>query len=361
MNPNLPSYLLQHSGPVIRYRTVTELLDDPAGIDLDRLRQDLLQSRLVNQWLERLVPGGIHGSQNTAFENPMNKLADLGLKAGMAPLDERTAHFRRLLAKRAPRREGMGFLRHNIILAAGLLRAGYPMDEPVTTFLRQRLDDLYDTCRNGSYDIYIGEDEYAGIPKAFRKKRFLKPELTPGGEVRLPYIHDLYALAHFPDHARDAATARKIAAIIHYVLDPRYQSLGDGYGYLRERHDQHTHHYAIGWSAHLPVCANRTPEGFERARVVQRIELMAHFPAARESRSFQDCLAHLEAYRTDRGTYLFPRDYLREQQSGYWVAGAYIALEDNRRSSRAIELESTFRMLTIKRLAGRGDIRGQRD
>ena len=242
-------------------------------------------------------------------------------------------------------------------------------------------------------------------PKAFRKKRFLKPELTPDGEVRLPYIHDLYALAHFPDNARDAATARKIDTIIRYVLDPRYQTLGDGYGYLRERHDQHTHHYAIGWSAHLPVCAKRTPEGgmtvlgwggdpscgtaapgcggaapaaprttptrrdptsasaselpavtpptgFERARVVQRMELMAHFPAARETRAFQDCLAHLEAHRTDRGTYLFPRDYLREQQSGYWVTGAYMALEDNRRSPHAIELESTFRMLTIKRRAG---------
>ena len=350
MNPDLPNHLLQHSGPAIRYRTATELLDDPAGIDLDRLRQALLQSRLVNQWLERLVPGGIHSSQNTAFEDPMNKLADLGLKAGMAPLDKRTAHFRRRLAERAPRREGMGFLLDKI-MSAGLLRAGYPMEEPVITFLRNRLDDLYDTCRTGSYDIYIGQDEYAGVPKALREYRFLKPELTPDGEVRLPYVHDLYALAHFPDDARDAATARKIATIIRYVLDPRYQTLGEGYGYLRERHDQHTHHYAIGWSAHLPVCAKRTAEGFERARVVQRMELMAHFPAARESRTFQDCLAHLEAYRTDRGTYLFPRDYLREQQSGYWVTGAYMALEDNRRSSHAIKLESTFRMLTIKRLA----------
>jgi len=352
MHPDLPNYLLQHAGPVIRHRTATELLDDPADIDLDRLRKDLLQSRLVNQWLERLVPGGVHSSHNTAFENPVNKLADLGLKAGMAPLDRRTAPFRRLLAERAPRREGMGFLLDKIIMSAGLLRAGYPMEEPVISFLRQRLDDLYDTCRTGSYDIYIGQDEYAGIPKAFRKKRFLKPELTPDGEVRLPYVHDLYALAHFPDNARDAATARKIDTIIRYVLDPRYQTLGEGYGYLRERHDTHTHHYAIGWSAHLPVCAKRTPAGFERARVVQRIELMAHFRAARESRAFQDCLAHLEAYRTDRGTYLFPRDYLREQQSGYWVTGAYMALEDNRRSPHALELESIFRMLTIKRRAG---------
>ena len=180
MNALLTHWLLEHSGPAIRYRTATELLDDPAGINLDRLRQDLLQSRLVNQWLERLVPGGIHSSHNTAFENPMNKLADLGLKAGMAPLDKRTAHFRRLLAERARRREGMGFLLDNIIMSAGLLRGGYPMEEPVITFLRQRLDDLYDTCRKGSYDIYIGEDEYAGIPEGLSEEAFPQTRTVPG-------------------------------------------------------------------------------------------------------------------------------------------------------------------------------------
>ncbi|UCH36336.1 MAG: hypothetical protein JSV65_08275 [Armatimonadota bacterium] len=281
----------------------------------------------------------------------MNKLADLGLKAGMVPFDKRAAHFRRLLVANAGRREGMGFLLHKIIMAAGLLRAGYAMEQAVISFARQRLDDLYETCRKGAYDIYIGEDEYAGIPRALRNKRFVKPELTPDGELRLPYIHDIYLLAHFPGDAKDAATARKIDAVVRYVLDPRYRALKDGYGYLRQQDGDHVHHYAIGWSAHLPDCSKRSLGGYERARIVQRTELMAHFAAAAETRSFRDALAHLETYRTERGTYLFPRDYLREQQSGYWVTGAYMALEANRRSSRTIEVESTFRMLKIKRLA----------
>jgi len=79
MQSALTEWLLENAGPVIRYRTATELLNDPTRIHLDRLRKDLLESPLVRRWLDRLVPGGIHSSQNTAFENPMNKLVDLGL------------------------------------------------------------------------------------------------------------------------------------------------------------------------------------------------------------------------------------------------------------------------------------------
>jgi hypothetical protein len=39
-----------------------------------------------------------------------------------------------------------------------------------------------------------------------------------------------------------------------------------------------------------------------------------------------------------------------ERQSGYWVQGAYMRLEENRRSRRSLELDSTFRMCAIKRL-----------
>ena len=136
------------------------------------------------------------------------------------------------------------------------------------------------------------------------------------------------------------------------MLDPGYQAVDDGYGWMSvSLHGQAPRHYAIGWSAHLPDCSKPSLGHRQRARLVQRVELMAHFPAARKMPSFRDCLAHLEDHRTDRGTYLFPRDYLKEQPNGYWVTGACMGLEENRRAATAIELESTFRMLTIHRLA----------
>ena len=84
--------------------------------------------------------------------------------------------------------------------------------------------------------------------------------------------------------------------------------------------------------------------------MVQRVELMAHFPSARRHHWFRDCIEHLDSFRTEDGTWLLPRHYLKEERVRYWVTGAHMGLEESRRSSRAIELESTFRLLKIRRL-----------
>ena len=63
-------------------------------------------------------------------------------------------------------------------------------------------------------------------------------------------------------------------------------------------------------------------------------------------------LAHMETFRTERGTYRVPRLYLVESKSGYYVGGEYMGLEDHRRTATAIELESTFRMLLLRKWVG---------
>jgi hypothetical protein len=84
---------------------------------------------------------------------------------------------------------------------------------------------------------------------------------------------------------------------------------------------------------------------------VQRLELMAHLYTARRSQWFRDCVQHLQSFQTDQGTYRFPSGYLREGSSGYWVSGAYMRLEENRRLRGSLDLDSTFRMALIDRLA----------
>ena len=49
----LTQWLLEHGGPAIRYRTATELVNDPAGVDLDRLGADLVSSQMVQMWMDR--------------------------------------------------------------------------------------------------------------------------------------------------------------------------------------------------------------------------------------------------------------------------------------------------------------------
>ena len=61
-------------------------------------------------------------------------------------------------------------------------------------------------------------------------------------------------------------------------------------------------------------------------------------------------MTRLETFCTERGTYCFPPEYLSEKHSYYLYAGMHMGLGEVPRDSRALELESTFRMARIKKL-----------
>jgi hypothetical protein len=195
----------------------------------------------------------------------------------------------------------------------------------------------------GNYDVYLDQDTFGDFNNAFRKKRLINPELNEP----LPKIWDIYALAHWPKALASDETRRKIDTIIAYILHPDYQALEDGYGVMRAGKRRY---YSMGWSVHLPGYASSDSVQPEYM-YVQRLELMAHFETARETTWFRDCLRHLQSFQTDTGAFRFPAGYLREGSSGYWVTGAYMRLQENRRVRRALDLDSTFRMCLIDSLA----------
>jgi hypothetical protein len=82
---------------------------------------------------------------------------------------------------------------------------------------------------------------------------------------------------------------------------------------------------------------------------VFRLEQLAHFEAARRHPWIKANLEYLEQFNTADGTYLFPRDCLPEKPAAYRVAGGKMALEDNPRNNKALEIESTFRIAKIKK------------
>jgi hypothetical protein len=348
---HLIDWLLEYGGPVVRYRTLAELADNPASTDLRRAGKDLLACRLVQQWLDCLKPGRIHNSKDTDFENSMGKLLEFGLRAGMKAFDCKTLHFRRWLASgnwRSPERIGGRF--SAAIVAAGLTRAGYAADDSVRAFWLKRLDDLCDTIRRFGHDIYIDADTFGDMPKAWKVtgRPLVNPEISSAGKSGLPRSHDLYGLSALPDDAKDRRINTKINTVVRYVLAPEHQSLEPGYGLMRHSKGRY---YAIGWRTDLPGYEGFDFSAGEAKVFVQRVELMAHFSEARKHVWFKNAVKHLEGFRTERGSYLFPRPYLQEARNQYWVSGAHMGLEEDRRRPQALELESTFRMLRIKRLA----------
>jgi hypothetical protein len=351
MNPDpTVAFLLERGGPAIRYRALAELCEGVPPDELAQAARELHESPLAQRWLARLRPddrfNALHGADPAAFENVIGKLAQLGCRAGMPALDAGTAFFRDWLAQ--AREAGWSWRPFLQRLVGGLLAAaGYEDDPAVGAYLRRRLAILADFCRRGDYDIYVDRSDYKGIPAGFKDTPLVNPALYPDGDILLPMIHDMHGLAHYPDALRDGATQAQINAVVDYVLDPRYQALRDGYGLMQAGPRRY---YALGWSVHLHGYQGMKTLSERPYLFVQRVALMAHFPTARAHRWLAESLAHLESFCTPRGTYLFPRVYLPERTSGYWVAGAYMGFEENRRSNLALELESTFWMALIKRL-----------
>jgi hypothetical protein len=327
-------YLSSLGGPVIRARTARELA--PASPqEIAHLQTDLIDTAQVKRWLERLMPRtGLHGSKPECFENALGKLVMLGLRVGCSELDQRTAPFRAWLAAQDEDLLTDPFCRS--LAASFLLMAGYT-DQAVLAEVRRRLDRISAFVRPGWRELYIDPAPYTDIPQAFRRHRLVDPAFYPQGDSHYPLIYDLHAFAALWPGASQSER-EQINAVAAYILLPDYQQIEPGYGIMRAGPRRY---YSIGWDCLLPGYGALNPTDLNGS-FIQRLVLMSTFPAARAHPWFHNALAHLQQFATSRGTWIFPRAYLPEKSAGYWVGGAYMGLEENRRAERAIELESTF-------------------
>ncbi|MBZ0300815.1 MAG: hypothetical protein K8J31_13780 [Anaerolineae bacterium] len=341
-------WLLEHGGPAIRYRTATELAGLPPN-HVAELEAALLGSPLVQAWLHRFQRdasfNAVHGAKHTCFENVMGKLTQLGCHSGIEPFDVRTAYFRDWLEHQPQLFADVYFSR--TMVAAFLLRAGYAHDPAVRAIAQRRLQVLSAFCAQKDYAIYVDPADYPSIPKAYRDQPLVDPALYSDGDMALPNWYDLYLLAHYPQDLHSEAVQAQIDTVIDYILQPDYQRLPQGYGiglFAPRRY------WVIGWCVLLPGYFDFDLDEQGRHSLLRHLLLLAHFPTARAHPWFKAAQEHLEGYRTERETYLLPRPYLSEAPNGYWIAGNFMGLEENRRTEQAIELESTFWLLRLRQI-----------
>ncbi len=362
-------WLLSESGPVIQYRTAVELAGDRALSDYNSLLTALLQTEKTRWLLEQMdhfgpitqvdirVLNALHGVKPTCLENIIPRLLERGLRTGIAVFDEKMERFRQYvdnsLVHRAldnpqhPTVEGGRAVFIATMLASYFLRGGYNYSD-ITQFVLYRLELLSPLAAERNYDIHLSGAELVGLPKQWQGKPIIRPDMAPmSGTKPLPLIHDLYAFAYLPVDCLTDQIRRQLNDIVTYVTDERYRAFPPGYGYLWSNANRRTC-YACGWNLDLPDLDSFNP--YDQRKIIQRLELLAHFPAARQSAWFQKGMQLLETYRTEQGTYCFPSTFLLEMKTGYYVGGEYMGLEDNRRKTKTLELESTFRMLFLKKL-----------
>jgi hypothetical protein len=342
----LSRWLLQNAGPVIRYRTLREVIQEQdIGIVSNSLK-GLFSSPMVQKWLQRLKPNlgfhHVHSSSPLAFENVVGKLVQLGLHAGLQQFDSLTLPFRAWLSDRMKEDipEGVGPWEgfSELLLAGFLAYAGYSDITPVKTMIIERLRKAHWFVANIDFeDFYVRES---------KKEWLVKPHFYQEAEYGLPFVHDIRGFASSLWIFEDNKSSEMAEEIVSMILSPEYQNLKNGYGCMKYKRS----YYVIGWSVHLPNYLTPATDN-DMSKLILNLEMLAPFETARNSTWFKDSLGLLETQQTSEGHFRFPRKWLPEKPSGYWVGGHYMALEDNRRKQSAIEYESTFRILKIKRLA----------
>lgn len=347
----LIEWLIENSEAVIKYRTLHELAEVSCK-DMKKVEKELIENSKVQARLGYLKSqkdisdfSFIHGRENKCLENCIPMLMDFGFKKGIAEFDNIIVPLLKQ-AKEKPWRIPPIFREFGQIIVYPFFLAGGYYDEELIAYMHERLNTLYDFVVEKNYEIYDFDTEYKGVPKSFQNRPIIKPELYIDGKFKIPLIYDIYGLSNLVNISNEEIMA-KIGAVIEYILSPEYNRLITFYGILSSGKRRY---HAMGWDCKLPFYFNNMD--INRPNLyLHRLELMAHFPNAVKSGWFERGLIHFENFRTEKGTYIFPKEYLLEKES-VWVLGTHMSLGENRKNKQFVERESTFRILKIKKLAG---------
>ncbi|MBN2228108.1 MAG: hypothetical protein JW779_00845 [Candidatus Thorarchaeota archaeon] len=349
---DLARWLVDNGGPCIRFRTIVDILQEQDVGIVSTALKEMLESKDIKEWVEHLVPqfdiNSLHSGRHDAFENVIGKIVQLGLRAGLQPFDNKTLPYRVWLAENVgtyPSTPHAIFLR--TIVASFLAYAGYGSTSPVKAQLIKRLETISTFAQEPDFSrIFVDKSEFTGIPKGSESHNIVNPDLYPDQQFMLPWVHDIRGFANCNELLTEQKYQDKINSIIEMILTPEYQKVPWSYGLAKYE----TGYYVLGWAAHLPGYFSR-PEDTKFAELLLTLEFMARFPLARVSPWFIDSMEYIESYRTEEDTYSFPRTWLPEKQTGYWVGGFRMGFDDRRSYPKAIECESTFRVLRIKQIA----------
>jgi hypothetical protein len=352
MNYDLLDAILSRAAVPIRLRLARRFPVKFAQVDRQELESQLLALPIVQTWLARFTrntgPVDLHGSKPTQFENVIGKLVDLGVRAGMPVLDEKTAPYLRWLEAMEqgslPSWERVTWSGWYRSMVANLLAyAGY-RTESVRRTMARRLELMAAFARQRNFDLYVDPAPYGKAPRGFHNKPLLDPALYPGDQCVLPMIYDLVGMSAFGYTGLVENADEKIEVVLRYLLDPRYQSAhpGSSLCWVNKRW------YAVGWDVCLPgFFGLEKVSETEWGQFLQRLLWLARFWSVRAHPWFQHALTHLQTFQTAGGWYCFSTQYFPEKASGYWVSAAYCALEPGRRTPELLEAESTLRMMEL--------------
>ena len=210
--------------------------------------------------------------------------------------------------------------------------------------MESRLNALHKAASERMFDIYQAESGLPKKPKIWADIGILKDEVNPwkiAAEKPLPMWFDIWTLACYIDTCFDSEQAKKVNDIVSYILDPEFQKLtanGECLLYVSERRIYHANHLWLKMPIHetSPFSA------------LEMLDIMSHLEAARKSKWLNECLNHLEQFKTEKGTYIFPKEYLHKK----YIDKAFLnernmSSKGSKKEQIKRELVSTMKMLEI--------------
>jgi hypothetical protein len=338
---NTIHWLLAHAGPVIRYRVINEFCENSDDQQREEAIRDLLAlpemqkrlAQLANQDIDK-----IHGATFDCFENSLPMVLDFGLNntniefCRCINIDQLIGYYEDS--------EGCQQIMYPL-----LYRAGYRNVE-LENYIKKRLNHVSEFTDKMDFDIYDDEEKHKSRPKTYRDRPVVRAELFADGNYRFPQIYDIIGFAELYKTA-DAEYQNKINSVIQYILAPEYNKFVGHYGAILLPNKRY---HAIGWDCMLPLF--HTDYGHQSLSMyVHRLEMFSVFPCVVQSAWFKTALAFFERCKTTENTYALGKDYLIELKNSCWFIGSHLGLGEDRRRYYQ-EIESTFRILRIKRNAG---------
>lgn len=351
---NLKEWLLENGGPAIQLQINKNSSNHQINNGINNVSK-LLQLEKVTRILDyldgfetesrdnKVLEHLIHYYKDTCIENFFPQLMELGFSAGIPNFDKKMKSVKEVYSY---------LLSNNYIYSLMMSRfffmAGYSFTEVINAVIR-RINILHQAANEKIFDIYQDKAKLPAVPKHWIDKGVLKDELNPfRDEKPLPTIYDITAMAYFPKQYMDSEIQTKIDDIITYVLEPRFQEIPEGYGLLWVKSRRIYH--GCGWSPTLPCYENyNRPAGYDIYWFLYYFNLMSCFKKSHESKWFKCCLEHTDQFQTEKGTYIFPKEYLHQKYiTEAFLNESNMRLKQNEREKLQRELISTLFMLKIR-------------
>ncbi|MDF2841860.1 MAG: hypothetical protein K0R00_286 [Herbinix sp.] len=355
----LEDWLLEHGGPAIQLRMYAGQTDVKSKVIVENAVSKLLDIDEVNVILDYMdgfntplrdnksLEHLIHYYKDTCIENFFPILLSLGFRAGIPLFDKKMQPIRDVFRYLHTTDHDFSNI-YKLMLHKFFFMAGYAYQEVVES-MEQRLDAIHNVANEHIFDIYQDESKLPKAPAQWAGIGILKDDLNPFSrfaKMPLPTIYDIFALAHFPVTDNSLENQMKISNIIEYILDPKFQEIREGYGLLWVA-SRRTYH-ACGWSPTLPKYENNMqPQIYP---LLYYLDTMSNFKEAYKSQWFLNFISYFEQFKTERGTYIFPKEFFcKKLIEKAFLNESNMSLRPSERKIRKLELASTIVMYEVNK------------